>query len=147
MEIAALIISIFAAAFSIYEFAIDIRRARKQATLDAFNILQEQAFDEINKYSKKDIEDIAEQKESDQYKQLTVYLARIEHFSVGVNTRIYDRTVVKRLAGKYLIGLDGKLSVLIDKKRKEGHSKELYDEFKTLVISLKKTIKKEKPHV
>lgn len=65
-------------------------REKQQATLDAFNVLQQQVFDEINKYSVNQIKEIVQNKRSQEYKILSGYLARIEHFCVGLNRDIYD---------------------------------------------------------
>ena len=96
------------------------QREKKQATLDALNLLQEQVFDNLNTYIFGEIRDVAEQwsiaieaknkyvenKEGsaedfweshheydsavDEYRKILGYLARIEHFALEVNTGIYD---------------------------------------------------------
>lgn len=55
---------------------------------------------------------------------------RIEHFSVGVNSDIYDVDIVKRLAGKHFCALYDKLLPMIEKKRRINKSDKHYDEFK-----------------
>lgn len=67
-----------------------LNREKQQATLDAFNVMQDQVFDEINKYSVSQIKEIAEDSSSPEFKILGGYLARIEHFCVGLNRGIYD---------------------------------------------------------
>lgn len=64
-------------------------------------------------------------------------MARIEHFSVGVNSDIYDIETVKRLAGKHFCALYGKLSPMVEKKRKINKTDKHYDEFERLVSELK----------
>lgn len=65
-------------------------------------------------------------------------MARIEHFSVGVNTGVYDINVINRLGGNYLIGLFNRISPIIDKKREMSKGGKHYDEFERLIVRLKK---------
>lgn len=133
------------------------RRERMQATLDAFNLLQEQVFDKLNQYKKNDIIQVcdgwkqliqapdendlspreAEEQERiyEEYRILSGYLARIEHFALGVNTGIYDANIADRAGTAYLIMLYRiKLRPLIEVKRKDG--KDYHDEFRKLVERL-----------
>ena len=140
MEIAISIISLFFAAISFlhsfFVYSQTVKHDKKQATLDAFNILQEQVLDKINLYSNSKIKEIAEDARSKEYKELTILMARIEHFSVGVNTEIYDLKIVKRLAGKHFCMLYDKLLPMIEKKRKINKTDKHYDEFEKLVEEL-----------
>jgi hypothetical protein len=104
--------------------------------LDAFNILQEQVLDKINLYSNLKIKEIAEDARSKEYKELTILMARIEHFSVGVNSNIYDIDILKRLAGKHFCALYNKLLPMVEKKRKTNRSDKHYDEFEKLINKL-----------
>ena len=94
LSIIALVISVISGGFALYTFIWTARRDRKQATLDAYNTLQEQALDHLNDYTSTEIKRIIEEKNKDEYRELSRCLARIEHFSVGVNTGIYDKTTV-----------------------------------------------------
>ena len=67
------------------------KQQRKQATIDAFNKLQAEALDELNTYTTKNIAEISQNPLSPEYKLLSSLLARCEHFSVGVNEKIYDQ--------------------------------------------------------
>ena len=140
MEIAISIISLFfvASSFlhSFFVYSQTVKHDKKQATLDAFNILQEQVLDKINLYSNSKIKEIAEDARSKEYKELTILMARIEHFSVGVNSKIYDLRTVKRLAGKHFGVLYNKLLPMIEKKRKINKSDKHYDEFELLINNL-----------
>ena len=140
MEIAISIISLFFAAISFlhsfFVYSQTVKHNKKQATLDAFNILQEQVLDKINLYSNSKIKEIAEDARSKEYKELTILMARIEHFSVGVNSKIYDLRTVKRLAGKHFCVLYDKLLPMIEKKRKINKSDKHYDEFELLINNL-----------
>lgn len=140
MEIAISIISLFFAALSFlhsfFVYTQTVNHDKKQATLDAFNILQEQVLDKINLYSNSRVKEIAEDARSKEYKSLTILMARIEHFSVGVNSDIYDIKIVKRLAGKHFCSLYDKLLPMIEKKREINKADKHYDEFEKLVVGL-----------
>ena len=98
LSIIAIVLSVISGGFSLYSFVWTARRDRKQATLDAYNQLQEQAFDKLNTYAPAAIREIAKDSKSEQYKTVSGYIARIEHFCVGVNQKIYDRKTVYELA-------------------------------------------------
>ena len=136
LSVLSIILAAVSAFHSFFVYSQTVKHDKKQATLDAFNILQEQAFDKINLYSKSKIKEISEDEHSKQYKELTLLIARIEHFSVGVNSDIYDVKIVKRLAGKYFCALYDKLLPMIEKKRKINITDRHYDEFEALVKKL-----------
>ena len=125
MEIANIIVAAVAAvlslgslAFSVYTYRKALVHDRKQATLDAFLLLQEQAFDPLNQISPAEMEEIAEDPRSPRYKEVSGYIARIEHFCVGVNHEIYDRETVYALAHGYLDkALKYRLDPILNKKR------------------------------
>lgn len=118
LSVAALVVSLFSAGFTLYTFIWTKVRDRKQATLEAYNRLQEQVLDHLNVYMPKQIAEIAKNTRSEEYKQISAYVARIEHFCVGVNQKIYDRNVVYELAQGYL---DGTIKSRIEKKSRFGH--------------------------
>ena len=136
LSIISILLAVISAVHSIYVYIQTVKHDKKQATLDAFNILQEQVLDKINLYSNSKIKEIAEDARSKEYKELTILMARIEHFSVGVNTEIYDLKIVKRLAGKHFCMLFDKLRPMIEKKRKINKTDKHYDEFEKLVEEL-----------
>ncbi len=141
INITSLILALGSVAFSVFTYISSILHDRKQATLDAYNVLQNQVLDNLNTYKICDIKKIAEDYHSDEYKKISVMIARIEHFCVGVNTKIYDKKTVKRLAGRYIIGIYEKLEPIIIKKRQLNKSDKHYDEFEKLTIKLKKLYK------
>ena len=104
LSITALVISVVSGAFALYTFIWTAQRDRKQATLDAYNRLQEQVFDRLSLWTRREIIIICEDKKSEKYKKLSAYIARIEHFCVGVNQGIYDRKTVYELSHGYLDG-------------------------------------------
>lgn len=90
LSVAALVVSLFSAGFTLYTFIWTKVRDRKQATLEAYNRLQEQVLDHLNVYMSKQIAEIAKNTRSEEYKQISAYVARIEYFCVGINQKIYD---------------------------------------------------------
>lgn len=84
-------------------------RQKMQATLDAYNQLQESVFDKINQYKPSEIKEISENTRSEEYKILSGYLARIEHFCVGINQSIYDFDTFYKLSHGYFDGEQGML--------------------------------------
>lgn len=143
-----MIISLIATGISIGSLILSIitniesvKRERKQATLNAFNTLQNEALDKLYHYTEADIRKITENSRTDEYKEVSVLLARWEHFCVGVNSDIYDIKTVKRLAGKYLIGLYKKVSPLIEKKRKINTTDKHYDEIEKMIEKIDKLYK------
>ena len=136
ISIVSIILAIISAIHSFFVYNQTVKHDKKQATLDSFNVLQEQVLDKINLYSNLKVKEIAEDARSKEYKELTIFMARIEHFSVGVNSDIYDVDIVKRLAGKHFCALYDKLLPMIEKKRKINKSDKHYDEFEKLINEL-----------
>ena len=105
-----------------------------------------QVFDNLNTYTFGEIRDVAEQwsiaieaknkyvenkegsaedfREShheydsavDEYRKISGYLARIEHFALGVNTGIYDARVTERATTTYFVMLFSKLMPILEVK-------------------------------
>lgn len=157
ISIIAIIISFVSILVSVVIYRKGVEREQRQATLDAFNILQEQVFDNLNQYTFAEIKDICsnwkkaiednrnkkvlteEEKEQQEkclseYRKLSGYLARIEHFALGVNTDIYDTEIAERAATSYFVMLyRGKLKPLIEVKHSGKSDTEYYAEFRKLV--------------
>lgn len=169
-----LIISIIAIAISFVSIIVSVviyqkgvQREKKQATLDAFNVLQEQVFDYLNQYTYAQIREVCdewrqaiadnknkhngqvvnlteEQQNNrnqcfNEYRILSGYLARIEHFALGVNTGIYDAKIAERAGTSYLVMLyRGKLKPLIETKHSGDSNTEYYAEFRKLVEKIEK---------
>lgn len=139
LSIIAIVLSVISGGFSLYSFVWTARRDRKQATLDAYNQLQEQAFDKLNVYAPEAIREIAKDPKSEAYKTVSGYIAQIEHFCVGVNQNIYDRRTVYALAHGYLDGyvLKRRIEPIIDKKQ-SGASEDYYENIHTVLAWMKK---------
>ena len=122
MEYISIAISALAIIISVVSYIVNVQHDRKKDTLDAYNTLQEQAFDKLNLLMPKEIEEIIKHPTSAEYKELSGYVARIEHFCVGVNQKIYDCKTVYALAHGYLDGKQilGRISPLIDRKNRDG---------------------------
>ena len=158
ISIFAIIISIVSIVVSVIIYYKGVEREQKQATLDAFNVLQEQVFDNLNQYKVSEIKNICllwkqaisknrskkeltedEEKAIDEYRLLSGYLARIEHFALGVNTDIYDAKIAERAATAYLVSLyRQKLKPLIELKHVGNKDIEYYAEFRKLVEKIEK---------
>lgn len=136
LEIIAIIISALSLIGTVFNFIFSLQRERKQATLNTFNVLQEQVLDNLNIYTKAQIEEIALKPNGMEYIQLTRYLARMEHFAVGVNCGIYNHRIVKRLAGRYFCNLWDKLLPLVERKRCGSAKERHYDELETMIQHL-----------
>ena len=136
ISIVSIILAIVSVVHSFFVYKQTVKHDKKQATLDAFNILQEQVLDRLNLYTNSKIKEISQDARSKEYKSLTILMARIEHFSVGVNSDIYDIEIVKRLAGKHFCALYDKLIPMIEKKRSINKSDKHYDEFEKLINEL-----------
>ena len=121
LSIIAIVLSVISGGFTFYTFIWTASRDRKQATLDAYNQLQEQALDHLNYYRPAEIADIAEDPRSQAYKKVSGYIARIEHFCVGVTQKIYDRKTVYELAHGYFDGaVRDRIEPIIERKNQSG---------------------------
>lgn len=152
---------------TLYQF--EIKRKRKKDTLEAFHVLEDQVFDKLSKYKMVEIKEVSAKwdeikkrsaslsereegltpEEKDQvikYNELTGFAARIEHFSLGVNTGIYDVKIAERGMTSFFVGTyDYKLKPLIDSKHSsKGNENEYYVEFRTLVEKMRKIEEKRK---
>ena len=142
IENISIIISILlsAAAFvlSIVTFIFSVRHQRKKDTVDAFNLLQNEALDPLLEYTKKQIESVSSDPRGEEYKTVSRYLYRIEHFSVGVYDKIYDMETLKKLVGTSLIYIYRKLEPVIQKKRQLNDEGDgiLYSSFEQLANDL-----------
>ena len=79
LTIVAIVISVISGLFSAFSYIKTMERDRKQATLDAYNGLQEQVFDQLNQYTPAEIRKIAMDNRGNQYKEVSGLVARIEH--------------------------------------------------------------------
>lgn len=90
LEMVAYFVGIFAAMFGVFTYAKDCKRNARRETLTAYNELQRETFDRINKWLPSEIKEVCKNKKSEEFKELSGYLANIERFCVGINVGIYD---------------------------------------------------------
>ena len=128
IAIISLLLSLGSAAFSLVTYIKSVRHDRRQATLDAFNRLQAEVFGPLNKIAPKEIKEWVQHTRSDEYKTVTGYLARLEHFCVGVNKKIYDKKTVYALAHGYLDAnmIKCRIEPLLEQKNKHTEDEEEY---------------------
>lgn len=173
ISIVAVLVSVATFLFTIMVTYRGEQRERKQATLDALNVLQEQVFDNLNTYTFAEVRSVATQWQLslqaknkfindkqgttdefwntyheydsviEEYRKLSGYLARIEHFALGVNTGIYDVKVTERAATTYFVMLYKKMMPIIAVKNNGDPTNselknEYHTEFSTLVERIQK---------
>ena len=142
IDIITLLFSLCAAAFSVFTYWSNIIHDRKQATLDAYNQLQEQSLDKLYKYMPKELTEVIKNRRSDEYKLLSSYVARVEHFAVGVNQKIYDLNTVYELSHGFLDGsIRNRIEILIERKD-EGFNEDFYKNIKLLYRKMDKITQK-----
>ncbi len=141
MELFAIVISVVSLVLTVMHFFWSSIHERKKLTLEAFNILQEQALDILNEYTKSQIKELKRDNTDESFRQVSGSLARIEHFCVGINEDIYDKGVLYKLAGPYFLNNYDKLKPIIVKKQ-VGFDERFYDNFEKVVTELKKRKKK-----
>lgn len=140
ISIVSLTVAVLGLVFSLISFFDCRKQQRKQATIDAFDKLQAESLDELNTFTAKKVAEISEDPRSPEYKYLSSLLARCDHFSVGVNEKIYDEEVLTKLAGRYFVCLYQKLEPLILKKRSLGRREKYYAEFESLAKRISKKV-------
>lgn len=120
MEAVTLTLSIVSLCFSLFTWYRALIHDRKKDTLDAFNVLQQQAFDPLQSYTRARIREIAGDARSEEYRIVSTYLARIEHFYVGVEQKVYDQRTVWELSEGFLNrGVYEKLKPIIEHKNQQ----------------------------
>ena len=122
ISIASAVFALFSVVISWKIYKCTVIHDRKKDTLDAYNTLQEQVLDYINLYKPSQIKEIVKNDKSEEYKKLSGYVARIEHFCVGVNQKIYDCKVIYELAHGYFDGgLKSRIDPIIEHKNRNGN--------------------------
>ena len=141
-------LAIGSAVFSFITYVRNMRHDRKQATLDAFNRLQKQVFDQLNLISVARMQEIAADPHSEEYRIVSGYLARLEHFCVGVNQKIYDKKTVYALAHGYLDGfVKSRIEpMLVQKNRRAEKQDTYYANIRKLLLWMDKENEKRKQH-
>lgn len=123
-------------------------RERKEATINAYNNLQNQVLDKLVSFSAEEIEDLVENIDRDEFKKIYMdyktLIARCEHFAVGINENIYDFEVLYELSGEHLIYLYKKVKPIIHYARKNCVNSIPFHEFEEMINNLEKRNKNQK---
>ena len=82
------------------------------------------------------VEDIDEKEVHEAYDACRALIARCEHFSVGVNSGVYDFETTYKLGGTHLIYLYQKFLPIIENVRNDSKSDLPYSEFEKLYQNL-----------
>jgi len=145
IAIVSAVLAIASAGFSCFTYFRNVIHDRRRDTLDAYNTLQNEAFDKLNKMKPANIREIAENPRSDSYKTVSGYVARIEHFCAGVNLGIYDRKTVYTLANGYLDGkaIRSRIDPIIEKKHRHA-DKDYYENIHKVLAWMEKENEKQK---
>lgn len=145
LDIIAVIISFVAVLFSLLQFFIEKNRNRKEATIHAFDKLEEnENVVKLFSLSKAHIDSLVERKQhkdaliEEEWSKLSNALPLIEHFAVGINAKIYDIEVLNQMAGNQMIFTFHACNKLILYKRAGEGKENNYIEFETMVNSLVK---------
>ena len=145
IAIVSAVLAIVSAGFSCFTYFRNVVHDRRRDTLDAYNTLQNEAFDKLNLMKPANIREIAENPRSDTYKTVSGYIARIEHFCAGVNLGIYDRKTVYTLAHGYLDGnmILSRINPIIEKKHRNAE-KDYYENIHKVLAWMQKENEKQK---
>lgn len=134
ISIIAVVVSVATFLFTVLVTYRGEQREKKQATLDDF-------WESHHEYDSV----------VDEYRKISGYLARIEHFALGVNTGIYDAKVTERAATTYFVMLFSKMMPILSVKN-GGSSRDtelrntFHTEFLTLVERIRRIEKKKSPY-
>ena len=106
---------------AVIQIVTDKKKTRQLATMDAFEVLQKEALTVLNHADLKDLREA--KKGSDDYRTYGEALARIEHFCVGLNEKVYDKGIFYQIAHNYFDRgtLRDRMDILMDKKGKEHY--------------------------
>jgi len=120
-----------------------LERQRKEATIHAYQTLQEQVLDKLVVITKKEIYDVVKNKDEIEefleiYNEYRALVARCEHFAVGVNNNIYDFNILLELSGVHLVMLYKKFEPIIVCARSATSGKDAFKNFEILVEKIEK---------
>lgn len=148
-DVLAILLSLAAFVLSICQFCVERNRNRKEATIHAFDKLEEsEAILFLFKATKKEIDDLVKwktksnhpkeqnTKKAEEWEQLSKALPLIEHFAVGINNKIYDIDTLNSMAGNLIISTYSNCEELIKYKRKGWGKGKNYAEFEEMAKAL-----------
>lgn len=133
------LLALASAVFSCFTYFKNVRHDRRRDTLEAYNRLQNEVFDKLNQMKPAHIREIASNTMSPEYKTVSGYIARLEHFCAGVNLGIYDRKTVYTLANGYLDGnaIRSRIDPIIEKKHRNAE-KDYYENIHKVLAWMRK---------
>ena len=133
------LLALASAVFSCFTYFKNVRHDRRRDTLEAYNRLQNEVFDKLNQMKPAHIREIASNTMSPEYKTVSGYIARLEHFCAGVNLGIYDRKTVYTLANGYLDGnaIRSRIDPIIEKKQRNAE-KDYYENIHKVLAWMRK---------
>lgn len=141
-ENTSIIIAVISAIFSLVTYIETKIYQRRKATIEAFNILQNEVLDKFvstnSDNAKMIVENLNDKKCKEAYDDYRALIARLEHFAVGINKYIYDLKVVDKLAGIHLIDLYKKIKPIIDQANKKEQKTIHYYNYVKLIKKLKR---------
>ena len=144
LDFLAIVLSAIAFLFSVLQFLAERKRCRKEATIHAFDQLEtSEDILFLLKQKKEDIDPMVKEKEAncnfenDAWKSLSRALPLIEHFAVGINTGIYDKVTLNRMAGNQIISTYLACEELIKYKRTGWGKGKNYTEFEKMARDLR----------
>ena len=140
MELVSIIISALSLVISIGTCVKNFQYEKRRATVEYFNVLQNEVLDKFVCIKREDAKIIVENLDNEQckdaYDDYRTLIARLEQFAVGVNKRIYDFKIVNIIAGKHLIYLYTKIEPIIDKVNEREEKAVHYCNFFKLIKKL-----------
>lgn len=138
-----IVISFLALWFSLRQYYCERNRNRKEATIHAFDTLEgSDAVIFLFSCSSIQIDDYVQRrteydKRIDQeWASLSNALHLIEHFAVGINSKVYDIETLNSMAGNKIISTFCNCKTLLNHKRIGVGNMNNYSEFETMVNSL-----------
>jgi hypothetical protein len=127
-------------AVSVWAFYAPYRRQQKQATIEFYQEISICAAELRGELRKHEII-TSEDDVGDLHKYITEYLSLMERFSVGVNFKVYNFNVFRKMAGRGTIKQWDKLYLVIVNRRTNGEKVYLSTNFEILVKKLRKSYK------
>lgn len=140
MEWISIIIAVISATFSIVTYVKTFIYEKRKTTIEYFNTLQNEVLDKLVSIETDNAVTIVENLDNEEIKKAfddyRALIARLEHFAVGVNKKIYDYTVVDNVAGEHLVNLYEKIKPIIDKANEGEKKADRYSNYVKLVKKL-----------
>ena len=141
----AVVLSAIALLFSIKTHHSSVERERKQATLEAVEALQKEVFDRLIALKRDNGNKLIpdnDEVDGNTFGELDTLMARLDHFSVGIDENIYDYDTAKKLFGLHIVSVYDELKPFIEATRDNvtlnGYSGgEYYISFDSLINQMK----------